>query len=235
MKSRVAYILAFIGLAVPLIITAQSTTQFVPKTPSEAYESATLPLREWARSENKTLETNVQAWKEQERRAKSYAPLFKLDNWTGEQLLSLAQLYLAADQTASAEKAYLLYLRDPKAPNTTVARKGLLNTLFVQEKWEEAIPVTNLLLAEPKYDQDIILWAHTLIDALRLTDSQHAIALSEKMLPALFRYAESKANTPDLTSHAAEMLVYGLEPAAIYRHRGDLLRQRHTLLLSCLD
>ena len=223
-KPFAAYILALVVFVLPVDTKAQATLQSAPQKPSEAYELATKPLREWSKSENQTLETNVTAWKEQERRAATYASLFKLDEWKGEQLLSLAQLYLAASQNVNAENAYAIYLRDPNAANTTLARKGLLSALFAQEKWREAIPVANLLLDAPKYDQDIILWEHALVDALRLTDPQQAIALAEKMLPGLLLYAESIASAPNLSSHAAEMLVYALEPAAIYRQRGDFAK-----------
>jgi thiol-disulfide isomerase/thioredoxin len=224
MKPSAKYFLAFFILTVPVIAMAQSARQVVPRTPSEAYEQATQPLRDWANSKEQTLETNLQAWKEQGRRAKSYAPLFKPADWQGEQLLSLAQLYLAASQYGGAEKAYKLYLSDPKSTKTTIARKGLINALFAQEKWGETTSVVNLLLDEPKYDQEIILTGQTLVDALRLTAPRRAIAVSEKMLPGLFRYAEGVVKTPQMASHAALMLSYGLEPAALYRQEGDFAK-----------
>jgi thiol-disulfide isomerase/thioredoxin len=154
----------------------------------------------------------------------AYAAMFKLDRWKGEQLFDLARLYVMAGQTARAEKAYLIYLGDSKAVNTTLARKGLLSVLLAQSKWKAAIAPANLLLDKRTYDQEIILSVHTLVDALRWTDPQQAIALSEKMMPRLFRYAESKVRLPELYAHAAEMLVYALEPAAIYRQTGDFSR-----------
>src|ERR1700730_4740619 len=104
-KPFAAYILALVVFVLPVDTKAQATLQSAPQKPSEAYELATKPLREWSKSENQTLETNVTAWKEQERRAATYASLFKLDEWKGEQLLSLAQLYLAASQNVNAENA----------------------------------------------------------------------------------------------------------------------------------
>ena len=98
--------------------------------------------------------------------------------------------------------------------------------LSAQGKWKEAINPANLLLDNRTYDQEIILSVHTLVDALRLTDPEHAIVLSEKMVPGLFRYAEGKVQRPEpeLHVHAAEMLVYALEPAVIYRQTANLDR-----------
>jgi thiol-disulfide isomerase/thioredoxin len=143
--------------------------------------------------------------------------------------LSLAQLYAAAGQTNIAERAYLLYLKDSKATHSTLARKGLLNILFAQEKWKDAVHVALRLLDEPKYDQEIILDVHVLVDAIRMTDPQSANALAEKMLPGLFHYAEGVVSTRNLSAHAAEMLVYGLEPAAIYRARGAVARSESSI------
>ena len=216
--------LAFVVLVVPVQVMAQSSSQSPPQTPSEAYERATQPLRDFEKSAEPTIEANAQAWKEHEQRARSYAVLFKVEGWKGEQLLGLGRLYAAAGQSLNAERAYVLYLKDSKATQPTLARKGLIDVLFAQEKWKHAVAVAQRLLDEPKYDQEIILNVHALVDALRLTDPQSATALGEKMLPGLFRYAEGVVSTKNLSAHAAEMLVYGLEPAAIYRARGAVAR-----------
>ncbi|HYR76443.1 MAG TPA: hypothetical protein VEM96_11440 [Pyrinomonadaceae bacterium] len=162
MRLRATYALAFVFLVAPLQVTAQSTSQSPPQTPSEAYERATQPLRDFEKSAEPTIEANAQAWKEHEQRARSYAVLFKVEGWKGEQLLSLAQLYAAAGQSNNAERAYVLYLKDSKATHPTLARKGLIDVLLAQEKWKDAVAVARELLEEPKYDQEIILnvYAH---------------------------------------------------------------------------
>ena len=231
MRLRATYALAFLVLVVPAQVMAQSTSQSPPQTPSEAYERATQPLRDFEKSAEPTIEANALAWKEHEQRARSYAVLFKVEGWKGEQLLSLAQLYAAAGQSNSAERAYVLYLKDSKATHPTLARKGLINVLFAQEKWKDAVAVARDLLAEPKYDQEIILDVHALVDAIRVTDPESANALAEKMLPGLFRYAEGVVSAKNLSAHAAEMLVYGLEPAAIYRTRGAVARSESSIAL----
>ena len=229
MRLRATYALAFVVLVVPAQVMAQSTSQSPPQTPSEAYERATQPLRDFEKSAEPTIEKDAQAWQEHERRARSYAVLFKVEGWKGEQLLSLAQLYAAAGQSNSAERAYVLYLKDSKATQPTLARKGLITVLFAQEKWKDAVAVARDLLDEPKYDQEIILDVHALVDAIRVTDPQSANALAEKMLPGLFHYAEGVVSTKNLSAHAAEMLVYGLEPAAIYRARGAVARSESSI------
>jgi thiol-disulfide isomerase/thioredoxin len=229
LRLRALNALAFILLVVPVHMIAQPMPQPAPRTPSEAYERATQPLRDFEKSAEPTIEANAQAWKEHEQRARSYAVLFKVEGWKGEQLLSLAQLYAAAGQSAGAERAYVLYLKDPKATHPALARKGLIDVLFTQEKWKDAVAVARELLAEPKYDQEIILNIHALVDAIRLSDPQSANALSEKMLPGLFQYAERVVSTSNLSAHAAEMLVYGLEPAAIYRERGAVARSEASI------
>jgi thiol-disulfide isomerase/thioredoxin len=231
MRLRATYALAFVVLVVPAQVMAQSTSQSPPQTPSEAYQRATQPLRDFEKSAEPTIEANALAWKEHEQRARSYAVLFKVEGWKGEQLLSLAQLYAAAGQSNSAERAYVLYLKDSKATRPTLARKGLINVLFAQEKWKDAVAVARDLLDEPKYDQEIILNVHALVDAIRLTDPQSANALAEKMIPGLFHYAEGVVSTKNLSAHAAEMLVYGLEPAAVYRARGSVLRSEAAITL----
>jgi hypothetical protein len=112
-----------------LSAAAQSPAKGPPATPGEAYERATEPLREWFQLTNGTLETNIKAHKEQERRAREYSNLFTLKKWKNEELLNLGRLYELANQYERAEKAFKSYLREPYAQKRTIARKQLLDAL----------------------------------------------------------------------------------------------------------
>lgn len=192
--------------------------QNVPSTPTEAYERAMEPLREFFKSEKPTLEENLKANKEKERRAKEYASLFKPTDWKGEQLFSLAQIYGLAGQQADAEKALGVYLRDPDAAKATQARINLLYALVAQNKFAEAAPIADRLLDEPKYNQDIIFNVQSLINGLRKTEIKRAISIAEKMVPKLFEYAERMTHIP---GNAGLMLTYGIEPGVMCRESGD--------------
>jgi thiol-disulfide isomerase/thioredoxin len=196
----------------------QSPAKAPPQTPSEAYERATEPLREWFKLPNQTLETNIKANEEQVRRAKEYSNLFIRDKWKGEELLNLGRLYELANQHEKAERAFTAYLREADAQKKTIARKQLLDALAAQEKWNDAIPVASLLLDESTYDQDIISSTQSLIDGLRSTNLRQAVILSEKRLPRLFTYAEASLKNPD---HVAWILDRAIELGALYREAGD--------------
>jgi thiol-disulfide isomerase/thioredoxin len=192
--------------------------QNVPSTPNEAYERAMEPLREFYKSKEPTLEDNVKAHKEKERRAMEYAGLFKLADWKGEHLFNLARIYELAGQPADVEKALGVYLLDPAAGQATQARTSLLYALVTQKKFAEAAPIADRLLDEPKYNQEIIIRVQSLIAELRKNEIKRAIALAEKMTPKLFEYAERNARIPD---HAGLMLSMAIEPGVMYRESGD--------------
>jgi thiol-disulfide isomerase/thioredoxin len=192
--------------------------QSLPSTPIEAYERAMEPLREFFKSEKGTMEDNIKAHKEKERRAKEYASLFKLSDWKGEQLFSLAQIYELAGQPADAEKAFGIYLLAPSAAKSTQARVSLLSVLVAQKKFAEALPIADSLLDEPKYNQDIIFRVKSLIEGLRKNEIKRAISIAEKMAPKLFEYAERNSGNP---GHAGLLLSLGIEPGVMYRESGD--------------
>ncbi len=209
--------------AIPIIflqvsLAVQSPAKAPPQTPSEAYERATEPVREWYKLPNQILETNIRAYKEEERRAKEHSSLFTLDKWKGEELLSLARLYALATQHESAEKAFTAYLREPDTQKKTIARKQLLWALVAQEKWQQALPVASFLLDEPIYDQDLIFSTQAVIGGIRVTDLKQALILSEKRLLKLFTYAEANSKNP---GHAAKVLDFAIELGTLYRESGD--------------
>src|ERR1700730_5070998 len=123
MAMTIARLLILIALTVPVPQIAQNGP--VPRTPSEAYERATEPFRELYKSRNPTLEMNVKADQEQQRRAKEYVGLFKIEDWKGKQLFDLGQLYFVALLPEGAERAIIAYLRDPAATEITHARRNL--------------------------------------------------------------------------------------------------------------
>jgi thiol-disulfide isomerase/thioredoxin len=199
-------------------VAARAQTARPPRTPQAAYERATEPLREWAKSKNPTLESNLKANEEQERRARSYAPLFRAGDWRGEQLFALGQLNFVALRPAAAEQAFVAYLRRPSASKVTAARKGLLWALVEQKSWGRAAPVADILFAAPDYDADANSYVQLLIRRLRATDGGRAVALSERRLPGLLRLIERQEN-PGL---AAALLKDALELGELYREAGKV-------------
>lgn len=201
-----------------IALPERALTQNAPSSPTEAYERAMEPLREFFKSKAPTLEDNIKAHKEKERRAKEYAGLFKLVDWKGEQLFSLGLIYGLAGQPTEAEKALGVYLLDPTAAKLTQARINLLNALLAQKKFADAAPIADRLLDEPKYSYDIISSVQLLIDGLRKGEINLAIAITEKMVPKLFQYAESQASNP---GHAGLVLGMAIELGVMYRESGD--------------
>lgn len=211
----VAHFLISIALIGPALIPQKIPA---PRTPSEAYDRSTEPLRDWSKSKNPTLETNITANKEQERRAKEYVNLFKIEDWHGKQLFDLGQLYFVALLPEGTETVFAAYLRDPAATEITLARRNLLWALAGQKKWDEAIPVAEQLLSDPKYDWNINTYMQFVIDGLRAVNLSKAITLSEKRLPKLLPLAESQANNPGL---AMTIMDNALELGALYRESGN--------------
>ncbi len=200
----------FCSVPVPQDIT-------VPRNPSEAYERATEPLRDWSKSNNQTLETNIAANKEQERRAREYLKLFRIGDWNAKQLFDLGQLYFVALMPAETERAFAAYLRDPAATEVTRARTDLLWALASQRKWDEAIPIAEQLLNDSSYDWNINNYLQFVIEGLRTENISRAITLSEKRLPRLLQFAESQANSPGLV---ITILDKALELGSLYREAG---------------
>lgn len=210
-------------LCVACLITAshsgQVLAQNAPLTPSEAYERAMEPRRELSKLKEPTLEDDIKANKERERRAKEYANLFKVADWKGEQLFSLARIYEFAGQPTEAEKALVIYLLDPSADKAAQARTNLLSALLNQKKFVEAIPIAGKLLDEPTYTLNIVTYVQFLIDGLRQNEIKRAIALTEKRDARLFQYAES--NAAKLAGHAAKVLSDMIQLGVMYRENGE--------------
>lgn len=192
-----------------------------PKTPSEAYQQATEPLREWNKSKNQTLETNIKANKEQERLAKQFVQLFKSEDWKGKQLFDLGQLYFVALLPEGAEQVFKSYLSDKSASEVIFARRNLLWALVQQKKWDDAIPIAEQLFEDPKYTWDVNAYVQFLIDGLRPVDSEKAILLSEKRFPFLFQLAESQVNNPGL---ASTIVSNAAELEGMYRAAGRITK-----------
>ena len=200
------------------ILPSQVKSPPNPLTPSQAYQRATEPMRQWFKSPNPSLETNILANKEQSRLASEYAPLFTIGDWKDEELLSLGLLYGLANQFQNTEKALSIYLLYPDSQKKALARQQLIQALVLQQKWEDALSNAMILIKEPRYDQAIIDSIESVIDGLKDTDLPEAINLSEKRLPGLLAYAEANIGTP---GHAAFMLGHALELGELYSLQGN--------------
>jgi thiol-disulfide isomerase/thioredoxin len=198
----------------------QQTTN-TPKTPSEAYQQATEPLREWTKSKDQTLDTNIKANKEQERLAKQFVQLFKIEDWKGKQLFDLGQLYFVALLPEGTEQVFKSYLADAGAADVNYARRDLLWALAQQKKWDEATAIAEQLFEDPKSTWDINAYVQFLIEGLRSIDSQKAILLSEKRFPWLFQLAESQINNPGV---ASTILNNAAELEGMYRASGQITK-----------
>lgn len=198
----------------------QQTTN-TPKTPSEAYQQATEPLREWTKSKDQTLDTNIKANKEQERLAKQFVQLFKIEDWKGKQLFDLGQLYFVALLPEGTEQVFKSYLADAGAADVNYARRDLLWALVQQKKWDKAIHIAEQLFEDPKSTWDINAYVQFLIEGLRSIDSQRAILLSEKRFPWLFKLAESQVNNPGV---ASTILNNAAELEGMYRASGQITK-----------
>jgi hypothetical protein len=109
---------------------------------------------------------------------------------------SPSTLYTHAEQYDGAEKTLLAYLTLPGAGDQLRARKNLLQTYLDQKKYGEALPIAEALLGESVYDGTIITRVQSLIHELRKSAPTQAVALAERMLPNLFRHAETKLESP---------------------------------------
>ncbi|MDQ3755802.1 MAG: TlpA family protein disulfide reductase [Acidobacteriota bacterium] len=205
------------------------STQSAPRTPTEAYERAAEALR----APGPTLETYVQALKEQEQRAREFARAFKVADWRGEQLFNLGQLYSLAERHADTEAALTEYLRDPAAIQAKAARQLLLYTLIAEQRWDAAVDVADRLLAAPQFDEEVVYSTQALIDGLRVEQIERAIAVAEKRHPKLLQRALEKGRDP---SQAAGLLIYALELGQLCREAGrmpqadDIVRSLRTAL-----
>jgi thiol-disulfide isomerase/thioredoxin len=220
------YLGLFLFLALTFGIFSEVPAQqqdAAPKTPTEAFERATMPLRDFFKSKDQTLEGNIKANKEKERLAKQYSQMFKPSEWTGKEAFSLAQLYETANQPANAEKALKIYLNSSEPDQLAKATTMLLNALLNQKEFTGAIPVAEQLLNEPKYNQDIILAVQELINNLRPTDIKRAVSIAEKRFPKLMKYAEDHIGNP---GHAAVMVNSALDLAAMYEEAGETAKSK---------
>src|ERR1700752_128299 len=214
----ITHFLISIALIAPVYPTQQNIP--TPRTPTEAFEKATEPLRDWSKAPNPTLETNIKANKEQERRAREYLNLFRIEDWRGKQLFDLGQLYFVALLPEGSERAFKTYIRDPAATEMTPARRNLLWALCRQKKWDEAIPIAEQLLSDRKLDWEINTYIQFLIDGMRAVKLSKAISLSEKRLPKLHPLAELQAKNPGL---AITILDNASELGAMYRESGNVV------------
>lgn len=214
--SRNVLCAVYIVLACSALTVLAQPTQPLPKTPTEALRRASEPLKEAYRSG--TFKDQARGYEKQKELARKYLPLFRVERTSPAELLSLATLYTHAEQYEGAERALLAYLSLPGAEETLRARKNLLQTYLDQKKYGEALPVAEVLLGEPMYDSTIIIRVQSLIHKLRTSDPTRAIALAERMLPDLFRYAETKIESP---MEVASILQSAFENGLIYRQMGD--------------
>jgi len=217
------YLLVFLLFCSPNGILSQKLIQNSPQTPTEAIERAAEPINKWFQSKEATLEGNLKALKESEQLAKEYARLFRLNDWTEKELFSLARLYESAKQFADVEQALTVYLRNPQNDKMLKAKTMLLFARLAQKKFSASITIAEQLLDEEKYNQDIIFNVQLLIDALRDTDIKRSVALAEKRLYKLIKYAEDNIGNP---GHAALVLNYALDLSSMYQEAGNAEKSR---------
>ncbi len=217
------YLIMILFFCSTTVIFGQIPTQNIPQNPTEAYERAMKPVKDWFKSKESTLEGNIKANKEMERLAKEYANLFKVRDWKAKELFSLAQLYELAMQFADVEKALIVYLRAPADDKLIKPRTMLLLALINQKKISNSIPIAEQLLNESKYNQDIISYVQLLIDELRVKDIKRAIVIAEKRLPKLIKYAEDKIADP---GQAASALSYALDLSSMYQETGNTAKSQ---------
>jgi thiol-disulfide isomerase/thioredoxin len=213
---------------------AAAQPQEEPKTPAAALQRAREPFEKMPDTSglpkaaaNKLLEESLErAEAERLRLAQRYAQLFKPDDWRGAELLALCRLFALAERQADAERGYATYLKDAQAPALGQARRGLLRTRLDQQKYREAANVAHELLAEPEYDDDIITTVSTLIGKLAPLDEPTAAAISGKLLPCLFRWADMKVKKggPFGETSAKAWLVRALGMGRFYRQRGEVAK-----------
>jgi cytochrome c biogenesis protein CcmG, thiol:disulfide interchange protein DsbE len=210
-----AVVFTAVALTVALLGQAPSAA---PRTPSAAYDRATDPIK----APTDTLQENIDANKEAMRRAAEYAAVFRVEDWKGNELARLGDLYVLAFQWANAERASELYLAEAGASRAFAARKNLLLARLRQQKYDAAFKVADELAQEPAYDQATIVSLSQLVDEAAPSAPIRAIALNEKMVPGVFRYAEDVVGR--LPGHAGAMLEQVLAPATIYREMGNTAR-----------
>lgn len=198
--------------------TAQPLRQ--PHTPSEAVVSLQEQLD--AAGQSGKLEGIEE---QQKQRAAEYASLFKTGRWQGEELLSLASLYLTAEQYQNAEKVSLEYLKSPEAVEVKRARTNLLSAYLGQKKLSDALAVANSLLDEKVYDFDLVSGVQRLVEALRPDRPRQSIMLAEKMLPNSFAYFQSVQSRKDFPPVlVAQQIGAAYEYGSIYRELGEPAR-----------
>lgn len=212
-------ILAVLTSSPPAGARAQTAPQSRPHTPSEAVASLQELLNEAGQS------GKVEGIEEkQKRRAAEYASRLKAGRWQGNELLSLADLYLTAEQYADAEKASLAYLKSPAA-DVKSARTKLLSAYLGQKKFSDGLLVADALLDEKIYDFDLVSGVQRLIEALRPDRLRQALTLAEKMLPNAFAYFQSAQSRQDIPPVlVAQQIGAAYEYGSIYRELGERAR-----------
>lgn len=213
-------ITAVLTFSLQVVAGAQTAPQARPHTPSEAVASLQELLNEAGQS------GKVEGIEErQKRRAAEYASQFKAGRWQGNELLSLADLYLTAEQYANAEKTSLTYLKSPGAADVKSARTKLLSAYLGQKKYSDGLPVAAALLDEKIYDFDLVSGVERLIEALRPDHPRQALTLAEKMLPNAFAYFQSVQSRQDIPpALVAQQIGAAYEYGSIYRELGERAR-----------
>lgn len=214
--SRIVLCVLYIVLTCSASTVLAQPSQPVPITPTQALQRASEPLQEAYRSG--TFKDQARAYETQKQLARKYLPLFRVEKLPPAELLSLATLYTHAEQYDGAEKVLLAYLHVPGASDALRARKNLLQAYLDQKKYASALPVAEALLGKSVYDSTLITRVQSLIHELRKSDPARAVALAERMLPNLFKYAETKLESP---LDVASMLQLAFENGLIYRQLGD--------------
>jgi thiol-disulfide isomerase/thioredoxin len=213
---RTVFCVFYIVLAYSASTVLAQHPQPLPGTPTEALQRASEPLQKAYRSGN--FKDQASGYETQKQLARKYLPLFRIERLSPAELLSLATLYTHAEQYDGAEKTLLAYLNLPGAGEKLRARKNLLQAYLDQKKYGEARPVAEALLGEPEYDSTLIMRVQALIHELRKSDPAQAIVLAERMLPNLFKYADTKLDSP---LDVASILQSAFENGLIYRQMGD--------------
>jgi thiol-disulfide isomerase/thioredoxin len=185
--------------------------QDTPKTPAEALKIANEPIRKWRASGDKSAVSRERAFRERENLARSFTPLFKVEELSAEEIFAFGQLAALAAEHSKSEKAFAKYLTDPKSENAALARQGLFRALTNQKKYAESLPVAEALVEE---STDVVLLAE--IEAktrpLKISAPAQAVRLARRTLAKMLENDGPKVSDAD-TIFAAIVLVNSFQTA----------------------
>lgn len=190
-----------------------------PKTPSEALKLANEPIKKLSAAGDYSAESRAKASQEQIKLAKSFAPLFKIEDLAGEETLAFGQLLAIAGEHASAEKAFVKYLADAKAANIKRARQELFRALTNQKKYAESVAVAETIIDE-SFDLIAFSEIEMRLQPLRLASPAEARKIARRTLAKILASGgNSKLNEGEVI-FARIALVGSLQTAAMSDNQG---------------